>query len=183
MSGFFSKIFGGKKKEENSIESLLKTVLKNLLDKSGLDLSFNIKIENPNEGEFDALVELKGADEALLTEREGATIDAIQLFLKRVVQHNFSEVRVNVSIDCNGFREEYQQSLIDLADKLKAVAIEKGKSVYIRALSPKDRKVIHQYLADDTRIKSRSIGDGLYKKIKIFPANAKNNNSDDKQLD
>ena len=45
----------------------------------------------------------------------------------------------------------------------------KGKPVYFRALPPRDRKVVHQYLAEDGRVKSRSIGDGLYKKIKIFP--------------
>lgn len=183
MTGFFSKIFGGKKKEDNGVESLLKSVLTNLLNKSGLDLSFTINTESSAEKEVDVTIELSGADEDLMKEREGATIDAFQLFLKRVAQHNFSELKVNINIDCNGFREEYQQSLKELADKLKSVAIEKGKSVYIRALSPKDRKVIHQHLAEDNRVKSRSIGDGLYKKIKIFPANNKNHNHEENQLD
>jgi spoIIIJ-associated protein len=72
-------------------------------------------------------------------------------------------------MDCNGFRQESNQALVDLAEKLKGIALEKGKSVYFRALPPKDRKIIHQYLAGDPRVKSRSIGDGLYKKIKIYP--------------
>lgn len=96
-------------------------------------------------------------------------IDALQLFLKRVIQHNFPEDRTNVVIDCNGFREESSKELIELAEKLKGIALEKGKSVYFRALPPKDRKIIHQHLAADERVKSRSIGDGLYKKIKIYP--------------
>jgi spoIIIJ-associated protein len=49
------------------------------------------------------------------------------------------------------------------------MALEQGRSVYYRALPPKERKIVHQYLAQDPRIKSRSLGDGLYKKIKIYP--------------
>jgi spoIIIJ-associated protein len=62
--------------------------------------------------------------------------------------------------------------LIELAEKLKGIVIDKGRSVYVRALMPKDRKIVHQYLAGDERVKSKSIGDGLYKKIKIFPASS-----------
>ena len=97
-------------------------------------------------------------------------IDSVQLFLKRVIQHHFPDDRTDVVIDCNGFIEESSKELVELAEKLKGIALEKGKSVYFRALPPKDRKVIHQYLASDDRVKSRSIGDGLYKKIKIYPA-------------
>ena len=68
---------------------------------------------------------------------------------------------------------------MDLADKLKGIALEKGKSVYFRALPPKDRKVIHQYLANDQRVKSRSIGDGLFKKIKIYPVKGQRNDVED----
>ena len=58
---------------------------------------------------------------------------------------------------------------MDLADRLKGIVLSKSKPVYIRALPPKDRKVIHQYLAEDSRVKSRSVGEGHYKKIKIYP--------------
>jgi spoIIIJ-associated protein len=58
------------------------------------------------------------------------------------------------------------------------MALEKGRSVYFRALPPKDRKIIHQHLASDDRIKSRSVGEGNFKKIKIYPAKSSKENSD-----
>jgi spoIIIJ-associated protein len=76
---------------------------------------------------------------------------------------------VNISFDCNGYREESSKALVDLADKLKEKALEGGRSVYLRALPPKDRKIVHQHLATDERVRSRSVGEGLYKKIKIYP--------------
>ena len=63
----------------------------------------------------------------------------------------------------------------DEFEKLKNVAVEKGKPVYFRALPPRDRKLIHQFLAEDGRVKSRSVGEGVFKKIKIFPIKGSDN--------
>ena len=164
----FGKLFGGKKKTSGSdVESLIQETVEGLLDKANFDLDFEIINKTGDQGEPIIMIEFSGTDEELLRDKEGQMIDSIQLFLKRVIQHHFPEDRTDVIIDCNGFIEESSKELVELAEKLKEIALEKGKSVYFRALPPKDRKVIHQYLASDDRVKSRSIGDGLYKKIKI----------------
>jgi spoIIIJ-associated protein len=175
---FLGRLFGGKKKGGSDIEVLINETLNGLLEKGGLDLDFDIKTDGENIN-----IEFSGDDEDLLKDKEGQTIDAIQLFLKRVVQHNFPEDRSEITIDCNGFREESNQQLVELAEKLKGIALEKGKSVYFRALAPKDRKVIHQYLAGDARVKSRSIGDGLFKKIKIYPIKAQSGHEEQDSTD
>jgi spoIIIJ-associated protein len=173
MSGFFSKLFGGKKKTGGSeVENLVNSTVEGLIEKAGFELSFEIESGMDDQNEPQIVIEFTGADEEILKDKEGQMIDAIQLFLKRVIQHHFPEDRTNIVIDCNGYREESSQALIELAEKLKGIALEKGKSVYFRALPPKDRKIIHQHLAGDERVKSRSIGDGLYKKIKIYPVKA-----------
>ena len=172
MAGFFSKLFGGKKKDggASEVENLIAATTEELIEKAGFDLEFDIDSNLNEKDEPQITIEFSGADEDLLKDREGQMIDAIQLFVKRVVQHHFPEDRTSIVIDCNGYREESSQALVELAEKLKGIALEKGKSVYFRALPPRDRKVIHQYLANDTRVKSRSVGDGLFKKIKIYPA-------------
>lgn len=179
MTGFFSKLFGGKKKTGGSeIENLVQSTVEGLLEKAAFDLQFEVQSGTDDQGEPQIVIEFSGADEEILKDKEGQMIDAIQLFLKRVIQHHFPEDRTNVVIDCNGYREESNQALVELAEKLKGIALEKGKSVYFRALPPKDRKIIHQYLAADERVKSRSIGDGLYKKIKIYPAKSNGRNQE-----
>lgn len=171
MSGFFSKLFGGgtKKKEEGSdVETLVRENLDGLLERAHFELSYNLNFST-EENQSQLTIEFQGQDEELLKENEGQLIEAFQLYVKRVIQHNFPEDRTSVIVDCDGYKEQSAQALIDLAEKLKGIALEKGKSVYFRALPPKDRKIIHQYLASDERVKSRSIGEGLYKKIKIYP--------------
>ena len=189
MSGFFSKLFGGGKKKdsENTVGAdraagrsnegrsqsataveLVEDVMTGLVAKAGLDLEFNVRSEMNGEIE-EITVDLSGTDENLVTEKEGALLDSFQLFIKRVVQHQLPDARVNVSFDSGNFREESSKSLVELAERLKEKALEQGRSVYLRALPPKDRKIVHQYLASDDRVRSRSVGDGLYKKIKIYP--------------
>ncbi|MES2855506.1 MAG: R3H domain-containing nucleic acid-binding protein [Bdellovibrionota bacterium] len=172
MSGFFTKLFGGKKKDTSSTsaspdsaQGLVESTMEGLIERAGLDLSFEVSETSQDE----LLVELSGADEDLLTEKEGALLDAFQLFFKRVVQHQVPDSRVNVSFDCNGYRDESSKALVELAERLKEKALEQGRSVYLRALPPKDRKIVHQHLANDERVRSRSVGDGLFKKIKIYP--------------
>lgn len=169
MAGFFSKIFGGGKKAD--LESVVEETLNGILDKGGFDLSYELNISKKEEI-TEVKIEFSGNDEELLKDYKGQLLDAFQLIIKRVTQHHFDDVQTNVIVDCGSFRQESEAALIERAEHLKAIAIEQGKSVYYRALPPKERKVVHQYLAQDGRVKSRSLGDGLYKKIKIYPAKA-----------
>lgn len=169
MTGFLRKIFGGGKKKSNTI-AVVEGVLQGVVDRSGLQLSFEVKEGAASDEGENLTVEFFGEDEAMLTDREGQLLDAFQLFTTRVSQHKLPESKLHIEFDCQGFREENNRELLDLAEKLKETVIAKRKSVYFRALPPKERKIVHQYLADDDRVKSRSIGEGLYKKIKIYPA-------------
>lgn len=171
MAGFFSKLFGGGKKED--LESVVEATLNGILEKGGFDLSYELNLSKKEEV-TEVKIEFSGGDEALLIDFKGQLLDAIQLIVKRVTQHHFAETPTNVIVDCGGYREQSEAALVERAEHLKTIAIEQGKSVYYRALPPKERKVVHQYLALDGRVKSRSLGDGLYKKIKIYPAKAAN---------
>lgn len=191
MSGFFSKLFGGGKKKDaavgaelSSAVGLIESVLGGLVERAHLDLQFDIRTEKATDAE-EVTVEISGADVGLVTEKEGALLDAFQLFIKRVLQHQLPDQVVNVHFDSNGFREESNKELIELAERLKEKCLEQGRSVYVRALPPKDRKVVHQHLAGDDRVRSRSVGDGLYKKIKIYPAktNSRETNQDESATD
>ncbi|MFS4458924.1 protein jag [Bdellovibrio sp. HCB2-146] len=176
--GFLSKLFGGKGKSGNSeVEALVEKTLEGIIEKAQFDLDFKVRTEKEDDGSAVLSVELSGGDEEILKDKKGQMLDAFQLLLKRVIQHNFPEDKTSVTVDCGGYRDESENALIERAENLKQICIEQGKSVYYRALPPKDRKVVHQYLAKDARVKSRSLGDGLYKKIKIYPAKGGNQNA------
>ena len=175
---FFKKLFGGKKNASNNAVALVEEILEGIIEKGFFDISYDLDYQKDDGAEFGTIsIEFSGNDEELLKEKKGLMLDSLQLILKRSLQHQFPEDRTNVLVDCGGYREESEQALIERAEDLKKIAIEQGKTVYYRALPPKERKVVHQYLSQDPRVKSRSLGDGLYKKIKIYPAKGPNASS------
>lgn len=177
MTGFLGKLFG--KKESPTPASpieLITEVMEGLL--AAGDFDFTFEINQAEDDKSQVFIELYGEDEALLRDRDGQLLDAFQLFFTRVVQHRLRDEKIVINVDNEGFREKANQELTALAEKLKNVVLDKGKPVYFRALSPRDRKVIHQYLAEDGRVRSRSVGEGLYKKVKIYPTNKGENSAE-----
>jgi len=162
FSRLINKITGGGAKASAQAESIVQETLQGVVDRSGLALEFTTAVDGENIN-----VEFSGDDSESLTEREGALLDAFQFYIKRVLQHQLPDERVEVNMDSGGYRESSTNELIELADKLRDLVLERGRPVFVRSLPPRDRKVIHRHLAEDERIKCRSIGDGLYKKIKI----------------
>lgn len=180
MTGLLGKLFGKKKeKGGGGPEGIVDEIMGNIIQLGRFELSYEIK--RLEDGTIH--VDVFGEDEELLTGKEGQLLDAFQLYIRRAVQHQMPEDPINVNIDCANFREQANEALIQLAEKLKGIALTKGKSVYFRALPPKDRKVIHQYLAEDGRVKSRSIGEGHFKKIKIYPVKGQDGSVMDEPAD
>lgn len=172
MTGFFSKLFGSKasaSSADTKAAGMVEETIGGVIERSGLALDF-VATSKMN-GDFEEVtVEFTGADADMLKEENGELLESFQLFAKRVLQHKLPDVRVEVIADVDGFREKATQSLVDLTDKLKDKCLQSGKSQYMRPLAPKDRKTVHQHLAGDERVRSRSIGEGHFKKVKIYPA-------------
>lgn len=173
MTGFFSKLFGGKASTSSSAATkavgMVEETISGVIERSGLGLDF--EASSRMNGDFEEVtVEFTGPDADMLKEENGELLESFQLFAKRVLQHKLPDARVEVIADVDGFREKATQSLVDLTDKLKDKCLQSGKSQYMRPLAPKDRKTVHQHLAGDERVRSRSIGEGHFKKVKIYPA-------------
>lgn len=175
-----SRLFGGggngDKKSYKNPKALIEGVFSDLIEKAGLQLSFDVSANKEDEGESYKL-NFYGEDEDMLISKDGQLLEAFQLFIKRVLQHNFPDTMVNVACDSNGYREKETQQLEATIDKLKQKVLAQGRPVYVKALPPKERRIVHQFLARDERVKSKSIGDGHFKKIKIFAANGGGGNN------
>jgi len=163
MANFFSKLFGKDKAEgPGTTQALIQDTLDGVIEKAGFDLV--AQVHKTDEG---FSINFSGGDSGLVTGREGVLLDSFQIFIKRMLQNKFSDQKIEVQVDCDGFMEASAQELKNLAEKLKEHVLEKGTPSYVRALPPRERKIVHRYLAEDGRVKSQSVGDGFCKKIKI----------------
>ena len=152
---------GGKNK---TAKTLIEGLLTDLLDKGGFSLSAEVK--ETKEGEI--FCEIFGEDEGLLKMREGRFLLALQTYLNRVAKQNFEQV--SVQVDSGSFFAEKEQRILDLAERLKEKALSSGRPVYLKkALSPFQRRKVHQFLEEGGEVQTSSVGEGFYKNICISP--------------
>lgn len=169
MTGFLKKLFGGGAKR-NKAEVFVEETMQTLLNKAGLKLSFDLKV---SEDKKKILIDLYGEDEELAKDRDAQLLDAFQLFLKRTTQNQFPDEKLSIIVDCDSFREQSDDDLIKIAEKLKSQVLKKKKPAFFRALPPRERKIVHQYFSEDKRFRTKSVGDGMFKKIRISLAGEK----------
>ena len=72
------------------------------------------------------------------------------------------------SLDAGDYRERRRQELEERAVELASEVRESGKTHSIPALNPAERRIVHMTLQDDATIRSRSVGEGHFKKILIY---------------
>lgn len=172
---FFKKLFGQGGKPAQDPRAYVEETAKALIEVAGFEVDVTVTSEKNDEDEIVLNVEFFGADDEFLCQKEGQVLESIQIFLKRVLQNRWPEDRSQVQVDAAGFAEANTRELEALADKLRNAVLAKKRPVYVRALPPKDRKIVHRFLSDDDRIKTRSVGEGPFKKIKIFLSNGSQN--------
>jgi spoIIIJ-associated protein len=78
-----------------------------------------------------------------------------------------------VVIDIESYRERHKQSLVELAMKHGEKAKRLGKPITLNPMNAHDRRIVHLALQQDKDIKTKSRGEGLYKKIIIYPVKKK----------
>ncbi|MEA2084149.1 MAG: Jag N-terminal domain-containing protein [Thermodesulfobacteriota bacterium] len=98
---------------------------------------------------------------------EGQVLDGIQYLIRKKISKDFSG-NIMFSLDAGDFRATRTKELETLALKLADEVKETSKTLTIRALSPAERRIVHIVLQNDNTIRSRSVGEGLFKKILIY---------------
>ncbi len=114
------------------------------------------------------MLSIDGGSSALLIGKRGQTLDAIQYLVNRIVNRSSKE-NLKVIVDTETYRRRREQSLVNLAHRLGEKAKRLGKPVSVDPMNAHDRRIIHLALQGDEMLKTKSSGDGLLKRVVIFP--------------
>ncbi len=98
---------------------------------------------------------------------DGRTLDSLQYLLRKMLSRRLPD-RVMLTVDAGNFRQRRAEELKERARELAGQVREDGKTRAIPALNPSERRVVHMTLQEDKTIRSRSVGDGLFKKVLIY---------------
>jgi spoIIIJ-associated protein len=119
-----------------------------------LDVDADVEVSESDE-EISARVE--GDDLGVVIGRRGHTIDAIQLVCYRAAFAGSGE-RKRVMVDAAGYREERREAVERQADRAAERALESSKEIELEAMSPTERRIVHQHLKDRSGVETFSEG-------------------------
>ena len=125
--------------------------------------------------------ELKGEDEKIVIEltatsakniigRRGEVIDAVQTLAGAVANIGRKDYK-RVVVDCENYREDREETLKRVANKLAAKAVRLGKRVRLEPMNPYERRIIHSALVDNPDVTTKSEGKEPARFVVIVPKN------------
>lgn len=97
----------------------------------------------------------------------GQTLDSIQYLMRKIISRRI-EGKVMFSLDAGEYRDQRHHELEEKAAQLAEEVRQSGRTKSIPALNPSERRIVHMTLQNDRSIRSRSVGDGHFKKILIY---------------
>ena len=107
-----------------------------------------------------------------IVEQNGKILDSLQYLLRKIISKKYSEKAI-ISLDAGDFRAARTEELKQLGLELAAEVKKSGKTRSIPSLNPSERRVVHLALQDDKDVRSRSVGEGLFKKVLIYRPGSK----------
>ncbi len=115
--------------------------LEELLDIADLDGDLDMDVDGDR-----ASVSIVGADLNQLVGGDGEVLDALQELTRLAVYRETGE-RSRLMLDVSGFRAEKREQLLALATQTVARVQESGEPVSLEAMTPFERKVVHDAVA------------------------------------
>jgi len=157
--------FDSSKDDEESAatEKFGRDVLQKMVDHITTDAT----IDSHQKGER-IFYNISGGNTAVLIGKRGQTLEAMQYLVEKIV-NNQSEKRVRIEIDVEGYLEKKREKLKSLAIKLGEKVKQTKKPATVGQLNAYDRRIVHLTLKPDSELRTHSIGEGYYRKLKIFP--------------
>lgn len=115
--------------------------LEELLDIADLDGDLDMDVDGDR-----AAVSIVGADLSQLVGKDGEVLDALQELTRLAVYRETGE-RSRLMLDISGYRAERRAQLTKIAQEAVAKVKETGAPLALDAMSPFERKVVHDAVA------------------------------------
>jgi spoIIIJ-associated protein len=137
--------------------------IEGLLDIADLDGDIDMDVEGDR-----AVVSVVGATLDELVGDDGEVLEALQE-LTRLAVHRKTGTRARLMLDVGGFRVRRRAELADLGRSIAADVARTGEPKKLRAMSPFERKIIHDAVAV-AGLRSESEGEEPNRRVVVFPA-------------
>lgn len=155
---------------DEKLEKIIKETIEELLDKMGFPAEIQIvqEVENPENIICNITTD---SDSNFLIGQHGINLQAVQ-HLARLIIRKKTEERVRFILDVNSYRQQKNQSIIELANSAAKQALDEKRAIIMKPMSTYERRIVHMELSKNKNIITESIGEGEGRKIVVKPTNA-----------
>lgn len=139
--------------------------LEQLLDILDFDGDIDLDVEGDR-----AIVSIEGSDELdRLVGSEGAVLDAIQELTRLAVQKELGD-RSRLMLDIAGWRAAKREALTEVGRVAAQRVLESGDPEELDAMTPFERKIVHDSIAEIDGVQSDSTGVEPQRRVVVLPA-------------
>ncbi|MDR2150918.1 MAG: protein jag [Spirochaetaceae bacterium] len=137
--------------------------LETLMEKMGYPGTAETVMQEENKISF----QLNSEHSSILIGKKGKNLDALQL-LANVYAGKQTKENVRIILDSENYRIRHEESLVRLAYTTADKVRENRMSVLLEPMNPFDRRLIHTTINTIADIDTKSEGEGLYKRVRVF---------------
>jgi len=159
--------------ETTDVGDITREILDTILKK--MDIAGSVK--DIKEAENKVYVEIDSpSNSGLIIGRKGKTLESLQ-FMVNLMVNNKTGSDKKIILDIENYREKRERALRKMSRDVATRVIRTGKPWTLEPMNPFERRLIHLTLQNDTRVTTKSEGQGIYRKIKIMPSDMSNDNN------
>jgi len=116
------------------------------------------------------LLDVEGDGLGLLVGPRGSTLQAVEELTRAVVQHGLTGRSARLRVDIGGYKERRREALAAFARQVAEEVRDNGRERALEPMSPPDRKVVHDTLAEMDGVETGSEGEEPRRRVVIRPA-------------
>ncbi len=108
-------------------------------------------------------------DSNILIGQYGVNLQALQHIARLLVRKKIED-RVKFVLDINSYRQQKNESVVELAREASRQAVTEGRAVMMRPMSAYERRLVHMELSDNKDVVTESVGEGEGRKVVVRPS-------------
>jgi spoIIIJ-associated protein len=151
--------------DTKDIADTIRDVIDNVFKRMEIDC----RIADVKEGESKVYIELESKNSSgLVIGRKGKTLEALQFMVNLIVNHKTGSDK-KIILDIESYRAKRERALRKMSKDIAFKVIKSGKPWTLEPMNPFERRLVHLTLQNDTRVMTKSEGQGIYRKVTIMP--------------
>ncbi len=151
--------------DTKDIADAIRDVIENVFKRMEIDC----RIADLKESELKVYIELESKNSSgLVIGRKGKTLEALQFMVNLIVNHKTGSDK-KIILDIESYRAKRERALRKMSKDIAFKVIKSGKPWTLEPMNPFERRLIHLTLQNDTRVTTKSEGQGIYRKVTIMP--------------